>query len=387
MDTKQKNRIPAIVPVMLAFFVMGFVDLVGTASNYIKADFGLSDKLANLLPSIVFFWFLIFSVPTGLLMNRIGRRKTVVLSLGVTALSLLLPVITYNFTVMMISFCLLGIGNTLMQVSVNPLMSDIVTGDKLASNLTLGQFVKAIASFLAPVIAGYAAKQFGNWMVLFPVYMVIAIAATLWLWASHIEERQQKMEGASFLSTLSLLRKSSVLLLFIGIMCHVGIDVGINFSAPRILMERTGISLEDAGFATGIYFIFRLIGCLTGTFALARFDNIKFFALSVALMIISMIGLFLFDSTALIYVSIALVGFGNSNIFPIILSKAMLSMPDRKNDISALMIMGLFGGTLFPIVMGYASDAAGTQNGAIAVISIGVLYLLLMTFKLKTYSK
>ena len=81
----------AIIPVMLCFFVMGFVDLVGIASNYVKADLGLSDSVANIFPSLVFFWFLIFSVPTGMLMNKIGRKKTVLLSLIVTIVSLFLP--------------------------------------------------------------------------------------------------------------------------------------------------------------------------------------------------------------------------------------------------------------------------------------------------------
>ena len=157
MSTQQKSMIWMLIPVMFSFFTMGFVDLVGIATNYVKADFHLSDTLANLLPSMVFFWFLIFSVPTGMLMNKIGQRKTVLLSIVVTAAALLLPLINYSFASMLISFSLLGIGNTLMQVSLNPLLSNIVTGNRLASSLTLGQFVKAIASFLAPIIAGWAA--------------------------------------------------------------------------------------------------------------------------------------------------------------------------------------------------------------------------------------
>ena len=76
---------------MLVFFTMGFVDLVGIASNYVKLDLGLTDSEANIFPSLVFFWFLIFSVPTGMLMNKIGRKKTVMLSLVVTFVSLLIP--------------------------------------------------------------------------------------------------------------------------------------------------------------------------------------------------------------------------------------------------------------------------------------------------------
>ena len=155
----EKTSSLKLIPVMLAFFAMGFVDLVGIASNYLKADLGLSDSEANIFPSLVFFWFLIFSVPTGMLMNRIGRKKTVLLSLIVTFLSLMIPIFDDAYMVMLISFSLLGIGNALMQTSLNPLLSNIVSGDKLASSLTFGQFVKAIASFLAPYIAMWGATQ------------------------------------------------------------------------------------------------------------------------------------------------------------------------------------------------------------------------------------
>ena len=146
-----QNKKLALVPLMLCFFCMGFVDLVGIASNYVKEDLDLSDTVANVLPSLVFFWFLIFSVPTGMLMNMIGRKKTVLLSLVVTVLSLMLPLFANNFYVMLVAFSLLGIGNALMQTSLNPLVSGVIGGENLASTLTFGQFVKAIASFSAPL--------------------------------------------------------------------------------------------------------------------------------------------------------------------------------------------------------------------------------------------
>ena len=131
MTIDKQIKYGKLVPVMLCFFAMGFVDLVGIASNYVKADLGLSDAEANIFPSLVFFWFLIFSVPTGVLMNRIGRKNTVVLSLAVTFVSLLLPIFGDSYGIMLCSFSLLGIGNALMQTSLNPLLSNIITGDKL----------------------------------------------------------------------------------------------------------------------------------------------------------------------------------------------------------------------------------------------------------------
>lgn len=384
--TSHQLKYAKLVPIMLCFFAMGFVDLVGIASNYVKADLNLTDSEANIFPSLVFFWFLIFSVPTGILMNKIGRKKTVMLSLVVTFVSLLIPVFGDNYGVMLCSFSLLGIGNALMQTSLNPLLSNIISGDKLASSLTFGQFVKAIASFLAPYIAMWGATQamptFGlGWRVLFPVYMVIAVIAVLWLGATPIEEEKPD-KASGFVSCLKLLGSPFILLCFLGIMCHVGIDVGTNTTAPKILMERLGMTLDEAGFATSLYFIFRTLGCFSGAIILQKVSARSFFVVSVICMLLAMAGLFVSDAEAVIYTAIALIGFGNSNIFSIIFSQALLAVPEKKNEISGLMIMGLFGGTVFPLFMGFASDAMG-PDGAVAVMTVGVIYLLFYTLKIK----
>ena len=385
-SSSKENGVKLLIPIMLAFFAMGFVDLVGPATSYVKDDLSLSDTMANIFPSMVFFWFLIFSVPTGMLMNRIGRRKTVLLSILITALSLLLPILSYSFTSMLISFSLLGIGNTLMQVSLNPLLSNVVRGERLASAMTFGQFVKAIASFSAPLIARYAALQFENWRLLFPIFMIIAVIAMICLGLTSINEAEERGRTSTFTECFSLLGNKLVLLSFFGIMCHVGIDVGTNVTAPKLLVEQAELSVHDSMYGNSVYFFFRLAGCLLGTFILVKFSSKKFFALSAVLMLMGMGGLFFMKSALMIYICLALIGFGNSNIFPIIVSQAMLQMPDKKNEISGLMIMGLFGGTIFPLLMGVSSDAMDTQLGAVMVMLVGVLYLLFFTKKLEVRS-
>ena len=409
MKMNNKTDYMKLVPVMLCFFAMGFVDLVGIASNYVKEDLGLSDSVANVFPSMVFFWFLIFSVPTGILMNRIGRKNTVLLSLAVTIVSLLLPLLGDGFYVMLASFCLLGIGNALMQTSLNPLISTVVKGGNLASTLTFGQFVKAIASFLAPYIAVWGAMDvlptFGyDWKVLFLIYLVVGVISALLLFVTPIEEEKagnkqtskqdnQQTDGkqgksacrlvcSSLVDCFRLLGRPIVLLSFIGIMCHVGIDVGTNTTAPKLLIERLGMTLNEAAFAASLYFIFRTVGCLTGSFFLRVISNRSFFVISVAMMALSMVGMFFGTSKAVLYVAIALVGYGNSNIFSIVFSQALLAIPDKQNEVSGLMIMGLFGGTVFPLVMGFASDAVG-QAGAVAVMAVGVAYLFSYIRKVK----
>ena len=378
-----KSNLSRLAPVMLAFFTMGFVDMVGTATNYVKADFALSDTMANFLPSMVFLWFFFLSIPIGLMMNKIGKRKTVLLSLVVTALAFILPLFSYSHAVLLLSFCLLGIGNTLMQVSLNPLITCVVSGEKLASTLTFGQFVKAIASLIAPLIASWASVKFNNWMLLYPIFLVFAIIAAIYLGMTKIEEEIPKDRSSSFIYCLRLLGDTTVLLFFLGIISHVGIDVGVNTCAPKIIMERLGLPLEKAGIATSIYFLFRTLGCFSGSFILARFPLSKFFAVSVFCMVLSMIGLFVCHTLAGLYVSIALVGFGNSNIFSMIFSRALLYMPEKNNELSGLLIMGLIGGTIFPLLMGVLSDALGSQVGSVLVINLGVIYLIYLAYMLK----
>lgn len=385
--TNKNTFLLQIIPVMLCFFAMGFVDLVGSATNFLKEDLHLSASSAGFIPSLVFFWFLIFSVPTGMLMNRIGRKKTVLLSLILTVASLIIPIVGEGYYVMLIAFSLLGIGNAVMQTSLNPLVSGLINPSKLASTLTFGQFVKALASLLAPYLMSWGAAAllptFGlGWRVVFPIFAVVCLLSIVMLGATPIEEdRADRATG--FMECVRLLKVPFVLLCFIGIMCHVGIDVGTNTFAPQILKDNFGMSVEDAVIGTQIYFYFRTGGCLLGSALLARMSAKIFFAISVVLILVGMAGLFLAPSQALVLAAIACIGFGNSNVFSIVFSQALNRQPDEKNEVSGLMIMGLFGGTVFPLCMGFAQDAVGVA-GAVGVMTVGVVYLLYYTFKIKT---
>jgi len=375
---KNSNVTSKLLPVMLAFFAMGFVDLVGIAINYIKADFGLSDTMANLMASMVFLWFFILSVPTGLLMNKIGRKKTVLLSLLFTVPGLIIPLIDYNYYMMLFSFVLLGIGNTLMQVSLNPLLASLVTGKNMSSSLTFGQFVKAIASFLAPVIAAWGAIKFGDWrLILFPGFTIIGIIAFIYLGIIKIEEDEAVIKVSSIKKCFSLLGDSYVLFFFIGIMTHVGLDVGINTTAPKILIEHLGIPLSSAGYATSFYFIFRIAGCLLGSYLLAKFGDKKIFIIGTSMILLGILCLFSMNKN-IIYFGIAIFGLGNSNVFPVIFSQALARKPENHNEISGLMITGISGGAIIPLLMGVASDMIGSQSGALMVLVLCILYLILV---------
>ena len=375
---EDKNRITRLLPVLLAFFIMGYCDLVGIATNYLKQDFSLGDTAANAFSVMMFLWFLVLSVPTGMLMNRIGRKKTVMLSMIITLLGLVVPFISYSMVSMVVAFSLIGIGNTLIQVSLNPLVAGLVTPEKQPSFLTLGQFIKAIASFLAPILAVQAALRFGDWKILFAIFAVIDVAVMAYLAFTRIEESDEKKEVSSFASCFRMLGQSAILMLFIGIVMHVGIDVGVNITAPKILQERAGMTLDQAGYATSLYFLVRTFSCLAGTFILSRYSPAKFFIVSALLILAGVAGLLFLKSVLAIYICVGLIGAGNSNVFSIIFSNALRSVPGKDNEISGLLIMGISGGALVPVIMGAASDATGSQTGAVLVLAVCIAYLLFL---------
>ena len=371
-----------ISPVLFGFFIMGFVDVVGIATNYVKKDFALNDVVANLLPMMVFLWFAVFSVPTGLWMNRLGRKKTVVVSMVFTLLAMLIPFLAYNFTVILIAFAFLGIGNTILQVSLNPLLTNVVRGDRLTSSLTLGQFIKAIASFLGPIIAGIAAGTFGNWKLIFPVFSIITLFSSLWLMFTPIHESQEKI-ASSFGASFGLLRDKTIFMLFLGILFVVGIDVGLNTTIPKFLMERCMISLDKAVLGTSLYFAARTIGAFAGAILLVKISGRNFLIVSMSIALCAMVILLVLSNMWGILSMVFLLGLTVANVFSIIFSAALKKMPERANEISGLMIMGVAGGAVFPILMGIASDATSTQVGGLAILSVALGFLLFSGWKMK----
>lgn len=387
---KKENSIFRILPVLFGFFIMGFCDVVGITSMHVKEDLlgayspEFRDTLSNLIPVALFSMFLIFSVPTGILMSRIGRKKTVLLSNVITIVAMFIPLIEYSFTMSLLAFALLGIANTILQVSLNPLLTNVVKGDRLTSSLTAGQFVKAISSFCGPFIAAFAAAQLGNWQYIFPIYAVITLISTIWLMATPIEEEVVAGKASSFGSVIGILKDKTIFLLFLGIVFVVGVDVGLNTAAPKILMERCGLNSIDAGYGTSMYFAFRTAGAFIGAILLAKFSSVRFFKIITIVAVLALVALIFVADKIAIFALLAIIGFAIANVFSIIFGMAIQLRPDKANEISGLMITGVFGGAVIPFIMGLASDAMGSQVGSVIVILVSATYLLFCSFVVKT---
>lgn len=385
-DNKHEYLIFQIISLMICFYAMGSIEMVGIASNYVKVELNISDAKANLLPSLVYIWFIVCTVPTGYLMDMIGRKRTVILSMFLMMIAMIFPFFGDSYSLMICCFIFLGIGNVCMQTSLYPLISNVINENHLASNLTLGQFVKTLSSFSAPYVAMlgalYLTKFIGiGWRVLFVFYFIVTFIAIAFLWYSKIENIKDNERVTTYLESFSLLKHKFILLSFIGVICHVGIDISTNTIAPKLMMYRTGVEIEKASFAASLYFIARLLGCLSWSIFLKKVSRKLFFYISIALILFAMVGLYFAKTEVSIYSCIFMIGIGNANLFPVLFSQAVLSQPDKHNIISVLMIMGQAGGAVFPILMGLAFDKVGLF-GSISVLLIGVAYLVFFAIKL-----
>lgn len=373
---QKSNSKFAVLPVMFGFFIMGFVDIVGVATSYVKADFaGMDDKVSGLISLSCFLWFLILSIPTGMLMNRIGRKKTVVVSFAITALAMLIPVLKYDFAFVLVAFAMLGIGNTMLQVALNPLVTNVVSAEKLTGTITLGQFIKAMSSFLGPILAAMFAGSVWGWKAIFPVYAAVTVLAMAWLAVSPIQEQLIEKSEITFARTFSLLRDKYIVLFFIGILVLVGVDVGMGVTFPKLLQERCSLPLEKAGMGNSVYFLARTVGAFLGGVVLMRFSASKFFTASSCLALVSLVGLIFSRNLTMILIFVALFGLGYANLFSIIFSLSMQKMPQKTNEVSALLIVGVSGGAVRPPLLGVITDTFGTQGSALITLAIVWVYM------------
>ncbi|MCD7936858.1 MAG: MFS transporter [Tannerellaceae bacterium] len=376
-----KNNTIAVLPVLFGFFIMGFCDLVGISVTYAREQFQWGETQAGLLPSMVFLWFLVLSIPTAMLMDKIGRKKTVLAGMLFTFAGMLLPFVLFNESTCYLAFAFLGIGNTVLQVSLNPLLTNVVNGERLTSSLNTGQLIKALSSFLGPILAGYCSVTFGRWELVFPLYAAITCLSSLWLILTPIQQEKSETISSSFGQILGLLGDRTILFLFLGILCIVGLDVGMNIVTPKLLLERIpGTGIEAAGYGSSWYFAARTIGTACGAFLLIRIPEKIFFRINMVIAILAVTALLFAGSRFLILGLVCVVAFTCSSVFAIFYSMALKARPEKANEISGLMITGVSGGAFFPFLMGIAADATGNQTGSVGVVLLTAFYLFYCAF-------
>ena len=380
----KKLNFTYVIPVLVSFFVMSFCDLVGIGVDRVKLEFGQSNTIAQLIPSAVFVWFFILSVPAGILQDRIGKRNMLNIGMGITALGLFVPFIFYTFTMVLFGFALLGIGNTIVQVSANPLLVDVVPSNRTSSFLSFSQFIKAIGSMIAPPLAGFFALKFGDWKILFLVFGVISMLSVLWLSLIKIEETKNLEKRATFGSSFGLLGTGFIFMMVIGIFLVVGIDVGVNAVSGQFLHNKFP-DVRQTFYESGrsVYFFGKMLGTFGGALMLALLPSRKFFLWSSILALVSILVLIFAPTAMSAMVIIFIIGLGVANIFPLIFSLSVEKYPLRTNEISGLMIMAVSGGAVIPLLIGSLTDNFGVTAGMFILVICAVYELFTALVNLK----
>jgi MFS transporter, FHS family, L-fucose permease len=375
----KKIKLSFVLPVFMAFFVMSFCDLVGIGVDRIKLEFGLSNTMAQLIPSAVFIWFFVLSVPMGVLQDRLGKRNVLNLGMIITAIGLLFPYFFFSKISVFIGFALLGIGNTIVQVSANPLLVDVVPSEKKSSFLSFSQFIKAIGSMIAPFVAAMFADQFGDWKLMFLAFGIVSVLAVIWLGFTKIDETKNTEKRATIGSSLGLLGNRYIALMVLGIFLVVGIDVGINAVSGQFLLNKFNAAQEFAEKGRSVYFFGKMLGTFAGALMLTMLSSRKFLLWTSVLGLVSILALLAVPTEMFAMAVIFVIGLGIANIFPLIFSLTIDKYPLRANEISGLMVMAISGGAVIPPLIGYLTDSISLTAGMFVLV-VCAAYLLALAF-------
>jgi FHS family L-fucose permease-like MFS transporter len=377
-----------VVPILFSFFVMSFIDLVGTGVDELRQDSSTPQYILQLIPFVALIWFFLLSVPVGIWQDKMGKKRVLNIGLIITAVGLLFPLLGNTLPVILVAFSLLGIGNTILQVSTNPLLVDVVPSERASSYLSFSQFVKSLGSMVGPFFAGmigpWIARLLGDdspgaWRYGLYIFALITLISWLWLSLVKIEERKPEREPATLKSCFSLLSDSFVLLMVLGIFVLVGIDVAINSNIGTFLSEKFGVEAETAKYAKSLYFLAKMIGTFTGALLLTRIASNKFLVGTSVLLLLALSLLAFTPIEKSAWVLIFILSLAASNIFPLMFSITVARLPDRANEISGLMIMAVSGGALIPFLVGYAMSQY--INGGILVLVACAIYILVIALR------
>ena len=369
-----------LLPVLSGFFIMGApAGIISTAMERINADLVNYPVLAGMLPFMTFVWFLLISIPTGVLCGRIGRKNTVMLSLLVTVAAMAFPFVAGPQRVWpyFAAFACLGIGNTMIQASLPALVSNVVPPDQITSRLSLGQFVKAICGTVTPVIALACAGWLGNWKMLFLVYGVLAFAATAWLFGSNVPREEATGPKTSFLGCLAVLKDPYILAMVVGVLFAVGADIGLAVAIPAYLTDIFKLSKDAASTGPSVYFGAKMIAAFAGSIVFAYLSAAKCFPYLIGMSILAAAGLFFAPGPTVFLVLVFVAAIGFANAFGMCMGLAINHRPDKANEISALAVMAICGGGISTFAMKLVRDAWGA-NCITFVLLACLVYLLFL---------
>jgi MFS transporter, FHS family, L-fucose permease len=371
------------LPIFLAFFLMGLADAMGPMSDGVKKQYELSNLVATLLPFFVFIAFAVFSIPGGLMAARIGKRKLLLLGLGLNAVALLIPSLQMpSFALLLGCIFLLGIGTTFLQVAGNPIMRDMSIEGSYGRNLSFAQGIKGIGSTLSTYLIGAMATmvvfQGMGWRGAFPLFFILMALAFVSVAALKVDETKAE-KPPSLGTSLGLLKEPVFFLAVLGIFLYVGAESCMGrFLKPT--MQAFGMDDQAASkFGPALFFLLLTIGRLLGSAVLSLMSPRTCLRLSSLLGTLGAAAL-MTGSKSLAVPGVIAAGLGFANIWPMLFSITVEKKPECANELSGRMCMAISGGALLPLLMGWFLDL-GWQYLAFAVPTVSFAYLLLLSLQ------
>jgi MFS transporter, FHS family, L-fucose permease len=381
-------------PIFLAFLAMGFGDVVGPLVSLVKNTFEVSNFVASLMTTSGFIMFGILSIPLGVYQDKKGKKFILSMGLMIALLGLIIPILfgMYGPTAVIepgshtrlyalfASILMLGAGATTLQVAGNPIMRDVSAEGQYSSNLSLGQAIKAIGSSLGFLVPPAVAIWFGlDWTILFPLFALILLITVVWVSTLNVREKKfSDSKPASFSSSVKLLGNPFVLMMVMGIFLYVGAEVSMSAQIPILMQRVYGIQNFGLWMAWGLFFLPIFLARLAGAIVLRHINAAKFLIFSVLLSATGMLMLF-FGSMYFAFAGIVMIGLGFANIFPLIFSITVDSMPERANELSGLMVTAIVGGAFIPPLTGLIADV-NFQLGFL-VPAACIVYILIIALR------
>ncbi len=376
---------------MLTFFVISFLtNIIGPLMPDIIKGFHLSLTLVALLPFAFFIAYGVVSIPTGMLVEKYKEKKIMITGFIVAFFGAFLLALIPNYLTAVISLFLIGCGMAMLQVVINPLLRTSGGEEHYSFNSVMAQLVFGIASFISPNVYSYFVLHLNNsenvkgsflsvfssfvpadlpWISLYWLFTVICLVMILIILFSKFPKVELNTdEKAGALQThIMLFKKPVVILFFIGIFCYVGTEQGIaNWISP-FLYTYHGYDPQTKG-ADAVAYFWGLMtaGGVVGLLLLKILDQRKVLIIFTLLALVSLT-LALFGSAKISFIAFPLVGFFASVMYPGVFSLALNSVKEHHGSFAGILVTGIIGGAIIPLIIGWLGDHFGLRFGMLFI--------------------
>jgi fucose permease len=382
--------------ILLTFFVISFLtNVIGPLIPDMITGFHLSLTLVALLPFAFFIAYGVMSIPSGMLIEKYKEKKIMIAAFAVSFSGSLLLAAFPNYLTAVISLFLIGCGMAMLQVVINPLLRISGGEEHYAFNSVLAQLIFGLASFISPLVYSHLVQNLkdhsGNgmlsslhslvpenlpWISLYWVFAVICLLMILIISLSRFPKVKlsKEEEVGAWQTHLQLFKNPVVVLFFIAMFCYVGTEQGVANWISQFLASYHGYDPQTTGAEAVAYFWgLMTAGGVIGLLLLKVMDSRKVLILFTVLALLCL-SLALFGPAHVSLVSFTLVGFFASVMYPIIFSLALNSVSEHHGSFSGILVTGIIGGAVIPLIIGWLGDHLGLRLGMLFLyITLGYI--------------